>query len=743
MDYKRLFFLWLFTTIIIMLGLLVTGNTQNIKNNSSIRPLSIAAVKINSSIHIDGRLIEKGWQEAAVVDHFTQREPKESEPVSEQTEVRILYDNDYLYLGFRCRDSEVDKIVANEMRRDIPLLNNDCVEIFLDTYHDHRTAFCFCTNPLGAQRDGIITAELFDEQQNWDWNGVWDNASKIDSTGWTAEIAIPFRTLRFNEGNDVIWGINFARYIPRKREEAYWAPILRDYGWWGKYRISAYGHLTGLQNLHHPQKLEFKPFVLSGIEREFSEGLPNERKFNVGVDAKYHLTPNLTADITWNTDFAQVEADQEQFNLTRFELFFPEKRDFFLEGAGIFHFGERSFSPIFPASVLFFSRRIGLSEDNALVPLFGGLRMTGKAGSYNIGLLNMVADRTSYINDDDEFVKIPRANFSVLRIRKDILKNSSIGFIGLNKESLDDNEFNRNLGIDANIFFNSKTQISGFLAKSFSPGIKKNDYAAYGDIYYGDDFWTFLLAQNIIQDDFNAEMGFVPRTGIRKTQINFGISPRLKIFNIRQSALFNDFNYFAKQNGKLETRTNFTGFWNLFQNGTTYFLIFIQNYEQLEEEFEIHEDIIIQPGLYCYNNFYSEFVSDKSRSISGKVSLNAGDFYDGNILGYELETNLKLSSRFTMNLLYNHNDVKLTAGNFKTNIIGVRALYTFSPKLFAKTFIQWNDDDDTILGNFLLHFIHTPGSDLFFVFNEELYTLNKVKSKNRVLLLKFNYLFNF
>ena len=213
---------------------------------------------------------------------------------------------------------------------------------------------------------------------------------------------------------------------------------------------------------------------------------------------------------------------------------------------------------------------------------------------------------------------------------------------------------------------------------------------------------------------------------------------------LRQTSIFSDINYFAKQSCELETRVNFTGFWNIFQNGATLLLIFIQNYERLEEEFEIHDNVIIQPGIYRYNNFYSEFESDKSKPISGKISLNAGNFYDGDILGYGLETNLKLGSRLTMNLLYNHNNVKIKAGHFRTHIVGSRILYTFSPKLFAKAFIQWYSDDDNIVGNFLVHFIHTPGSDLFFVFNEELDTTkNKLSTTNRVILMKLNYLFNF
>jgi hypothetical protein len=708
-----------------------------------IKPPSLHVVRVEGGIRIDGQLDEKAWEKAAVIDRFIQREPQEGRPCSERTEVRILYDERNLYIAFRCWDSDIRNVVANEMRRDISLLDNDCIEIYLDTYHDHRTAFYFSTNPLGAQRDGIITANLSDEEQNWDWNGVWDNASSIDGAGWTAEIAIPFQTLRFQSGEGTIWGINLARVIPRKREEAYWSPISRDFGWTGKYRVEVYGHLIGLGELMQPGDLEVKPFALVGTQRDFEEGGPVERKLMGGIDAKYHLTPNLTVDLSWNTDFAQVEADQEQTNLTRFELFYPEKRDFFLEGAAIFRFGERFYSPFLPASVLFFSRRIGLSEDNTMIPLLGGVKITGKAGSLNVGLLNMTAERSRYTNEDDEFKVVPRTNFSVLRLRQDILANSSIGLIALNKQSLDDANFNRNVGLDATIYLTPNTQVSGFLAKTSTPNMRGRDLAAYGDFYYNDDFWTLLVTQNTVQDNFNPEMGFFPRTGIRKSELSFGISPRPKFLNIRQLALFDDFYYITNQRGELESRWNYTGFYSQFQDGSWWFAILSTNYEWLTEDFEIHDGVNIVPGDYRFTNLMSQFQSDMSKSLSATLSVNAGDFYDGTLYGYGIGANLKLGSRLTLNLQFNHNEVKLSAGPFTTTILGARVLYTFSPKLFAKAFIQWNSDNYAVSGNFLVSFIHTPGSDLFLVYNEELSTGGKeLRTNNRTVMLKFTYLFN-
>jgi len=699
--------------------------------------------EINSSIKIDGKLDEEEWSTATMIDAFTQREPSEGEFVSEKTEVRIMYDKNNLYIGFRCWDSNANEIIANVMRRDMSLLNNDCIEIYLDTYHDHRSAFCFSTNALGAQRDGIVVADLDELLQNWDWNGVWDNVSKIDSTGWTAEIAIPFKTLRFNTEKALVWGINFARYIPRKREEAYWSPILRDYGYWGKYRISAFGHLNGLQNIQHPEKMQFKPFALSGLEGDFENGSVYEKKIDIGFDTKYLITSNLTLDVTLNTDFAQVEADQERVNLTRFELFFPEKREFFLEAANIFRFGERSFMTLYPASVMFFSRRIGLSDDNELVPLMGGLRMTGKAGSYNIGLLNILANRTSYFNEDDQFVKIPRTNFSTVRITKDILHNSALGMIATNKQSLNDPYYNRSVGFDANIFLRQNTQMSAFIAKTFTHEIHNKDMAAYIDFYHNDDFLTIFASQNSIQNEFNPEMGFFPRTGIRTTRLNLWIAPRPGILNIRQLIFFDDFYYITDQQSVLESRTNFTGIYSEFETGAYWVNVFIQNYERLTEDFEIHEDVIIPIDIYRFNYFYTEFQSDRSKLIAGRFTFNTGGFFDGRLTGFQFRGDLNLGKHLTVNLEYDHNDVKLPAGNFKTNIVGTRIVYSFTPKMFIKPYLQWNSDSNRFIANILFNYIFRPGSDLFFVYNEEVEKGGgDIKPINRTFIVKFTYLFN-
>ena len=735
----------LFRKILILLAALTPLGQQPSAFSQEVgdgRP-EITPVRTVERIVIDGKLNDAAWKRAASSDRFIQREPSEGLPVSENTTLRLLFDDRYLYVGIRCDDSHVSQIVANELRRDAVLIDNDCVELYIDTYHDHRTAFFFATNALGAQRDGIIIADVNDEDQNWDWNGVWENASTIDSAGWSAEFAIPFQTLRFQAGDNAVWGLNVSRLIPRKREETYWTPIKRDYGWAGKYRVSVYGHLLGLGVLRQPGDFELKPFVLAGAERDFEKQPHGVFRKGLGFDLKYHLTTNITADVSVNTDFAQVEADQEQTNLTRFELLFPEKRDFFLEGASIFRFGERSYSPLMPASVLFFSRRIGLSEDNTVIPLLGGAKVTGKTDGLSIGLLNMTADRSTYLNDDNQEVSVPRTNFGVLRLRQDILENSSLGILALNKQSLGNGSFNRALGFDANVYLSPNTQVGGFAAKSFSPDTKGKDFAGYADFVYSDDLFSLFLSQNTIQDNFNPEMGYFQRTGIRRSEVSAGISPRPDILNIRQIVFFNDFHYIANQQGGLEARYNYVGIWSQFVDGASLLALMSWNVENLTESFDLSDDVAIAAGGYRFANLFAQFDTDKSRTLSGSLLGRFGKFYDGDIVGYGGSLNLKIGSHVAWNIQCERNVLDVSAGNVTTTLLGTRFTYAFSPRLFAKAFVQWNSKNQEILANVLLSFIHTPGSDLFVVYNDQLSTKGSgVSSLYRTLLLKFTYLFS-
>ena len=699
------------------------------------------ALRARGEVSVDGRLDEPDWRRALPVDHFIQKEPEEGRPATEVTEVRVIYDEKNIYFGVFCRDSRPDRIVASEMRRDAELRNDDYFEIILDTYNDHRNAFSFAVNPVGAQRDLLIRDE--GANVNREWDGIWTARTQRTEEGWTAEIAVPFRTLRFSNLENQTWGVNFGRSVARKREESFWTPILRSYGYMGRMKISYFGHLTGLSGLEQGEKLQVVPYVIGGGNKE-EAAAPFRGKADAGLDLKYRLTSNLTADLTVNTDFAQVESDQEQFNLTPYSLFFPEKREFFLEGADIFRFGERFQEHDMPTTLLFFSRSIGLSEDGKEVPVLGGARVTGKAGRYDIGIMDILSGRTSYVNDDGEFVDIGRANAAVVRIKRDIFETSSIGIIGMSRDPLDGGAYNRATGIDFNLAFGPGFRTDGFLARTFSPGLKNKDWAGAVNSSYADDFWDFGLSYTDIGGNFDSELGFVPRTDIRKIKLNTGVGPRPRFLGLRQSFFMNNLTYIEDHTGRLQSRSIFTGVWNSFQDGSQLFLGYGRNFERLDEDFEIKDGIIIPVGGYSFNSFSAMYRSDRSRDVALGGDVQFGEFYSGHLASIGAESFLKVSRNFNMELQVSRNrfDLPVPGGRFSTTIAGGRFIYSFTPSLYAKAFLQWNDSEDLFKSNVLVRWIYKPGASIFFIYNETRNLVGGAPIEDRTIMLKASFLFN-
>ena len=729
MNRKKAILLYGLTFVFSFFGIHSLGQTENLAT----------AVRTSIQISVDGRLNEEAWHRAQKIDGFIQKEPKEGELISEPTEVRIVFDDMYLYLGIICFDSQADKIVANEMRRDGELKDNDYFEIYIDSFHDHRNAFYFAINPLGARRDGLIREE--GSSINWDWDGIWLTRVVRLKNCWTAEVAIPFYTLRFENNENMSWGINFARHIARKREESYWSPILRDYGRQGKYKVSFFGHLSGLDDLKAGKRVQIMPYVIGGgTQGEDEDSL--SQSGDIGLDLKYRLTPNLTADITVNTDFAQVEADQEQFNLTRFSLFFPEKRGFFLEGADIFRLGERFREHEPPSTLLFFSRTIGLSEDGKEIPVIGGMRVTGKMGGYDLGILELLADRISYM-EDDERVNIERTNYSVFRIKRDILDKSTLGLMVLSKNSLDSSAYNGGAGFDFNLAFGQSVKIGGFAAKTFTPKLVGNDWGAYLDFMYESDTLRIDASYTDIGENFNAEMGFVPRSDIRKIKGNLGYGIRPNILNIRKIYFFNNLAYIEKHSGQIESKNNNIGIYNVFQNGSHLFAGYIQNYEYLEEDFEIKENIFIPRGIYRFNQGMVFYESDKSKRLALRAETSFGQFYNGRLFRVGVNGFFKINSHFNLEFILDRNQLNLPVdgGEFTTNIVATRVIYSFTPDLFAKAYIQWNDSEKLFKSNFLIRWIYKPGANLYLIFNETRELGTQGHLQDRILMLKVAFLF--
>ncbi len=698
---------------------------------------------------LDGILSKNEWKNASIITNFTQKEPNEGEPASEPTIILVYYDDEHVYFGIRCFDREPDRIVANAMRRDSDLSDNDYVEIIIDTFHDQRNAYYFATNSLGARLDSEIKAE--GTHINWQWDGIWFSAARRDQYGWTAEVAIPFKTLRFENSGEMVWGINFGRYIARKREESYWSPITRDddFDNYGRFRVSKFGTLRGFRNIRQKERFQIKPYVIGGVERFAASGLNQTDKLaNIGLDAKIGITSNLVSDLTINTDFAQVEADQEQVNLSRFNLFFPEKRDFFLEGLDIFNIGENVLGD--PFTLLFFSRRIGLQEDFTTgqffeVPIIAGVKLTGKEGPFELGFLDVLTEASTFTNYYGEVTSVPKTNFAAVRVKRDIFKRSYIGFMGLSKDQIaDDGGYNRTVAVDGLFAFDNNLTVSGYLAKTFTPGLKGKDYNGFLDVSWGNDKFYSRASYTDIGENFNPEMGFLQWTDIRKYTLSLGVSPRPRFLNLKQTDFTYDLEYITDHSGELQYRTLSTGVLNIFRDHSYFYVGFINFYDNLPFDAPL-EQTVIPAGIYRYNIFGVSYSSDLSRKISGRVDFSGGSFYDGTIYGVTLTNYLRPNDRFRFSLTFDWNrvDLPFENGRFNTAILGTRFTYSFTPNLYTRAYIQWNHFDKRVLSNILFNFIHTPGSDLYFVYNEEWDTRSGLQVRNRTFLAKFTYLLSF
>ena len=703
----------------------------------------IKAYRTYKSIEIDGDLTEADWQKAEVMDRFIQIEPHESEISSEPMEVRILYDDKNIYFGFICFDSEISKLAANEMRRDArDIHENDNVFILLDTYNDKRSGFFFRANALGAIQDRAITNN--GDTRNDDWDAVVACKSKINVTSWTTELSIPFSQLRFKKSDEIIWGINVGRQHKRYQEEALWAPVPASYGGLAKYRTTNLGTLVGLEGISPYRNIEFLPYLLPGITQENDEDATREttRQFKLGFDAKYGITSNLIADITYNTDFAQVEADQEQVNLTRFNLFFPEKRPFFLEGAGLFDFGvpRQSFRRP-PPMLLFYSRRIGLAEGNAIPIIFGG-KASGKIGSYGIGVLNVLTDEFHGETDEDDPIDIPRTNYSVIRITKDAAAGSRFGIIAVNKDEI--GNYNRAGGVDFEFRPNDRFDVRGMWARTFTPNMSGKNNAWYFGSKWRNDIFRFGGSFTDIDEDFDPAIGFVRQTGVRHARADFRWAPRPQKYGIRELWSGPEVNYILNQENELE-RWNFSyTHWTSFATGDSVMFFARRAFERLDEVFEIREDVVIPIGSYQFGILGGRFSTSDSRVISTTAGFEFGDFYNGQIRKYYVDGTLKPNGRISLHADYQFNHVTLPVGDFDANLFSGRFNYSFSTTLFAKFYAQWNTETNLVSTNFLINYIYRPGSDFYFVFNQTYDTDKTTKAglRNSTVVAKMTFWWN-
>ena len=698
----------------------------------------LMASPAETKVNVDGKLDDTAWQNALFQGDFIQREPEEGEPATERTEIGVLFDKDNIYFGIKCYDSEPDRIIAKEMRRDAEMRNDDRFSLILDTYYDRRSGFYFTTNPHGSKRDAVMANE--GRQYNSAWDGIWICRAGINEEGWFAEIAIPWKTLRFAEKDSSIWGVNFSRTIRRKNEEVFWQLVPRNLGFFGLFRISEAGTLKGMTHLKMGGNLELKPYFLGGLERDLNTEFQTDRMNDIGLDAKVAITPNLALDLTLNTDFAQVEADREQVNLTRFSLYYPEKREFFLEGAEVFAFGQSGgmrrgregggFN-------LFYSRRIGI-VDGQEARILGGAKMVGKIGQYYVGVLNMLTDDLTYVveeEDDvvvvDSTVTVDKMNFTVLRVRRDVFERGSIGIMFLNKEELNSSHYNQSFGIDAYFPITDYFTVSSSFAGSFEPyeettdGKVNKNYAGTLGLSYSSDLWRFSLSHENMGVGFNPELGYVRRIDYRYSNMSLNYSPRPKNASvIRQFTYSLRGNYRTDHQNRMLDSELGASFTVRFQNSSRLTIGFQRENEYLDEAWEVREGFLMPEDTYSGYDVYLRANSDESRDLSGQVNVNYGDYYTGKNLRLGFESSITSISRLKLDMNYNHNLVDLPEGSFHTNTFGLRMYYYFSTEFYFKAYVQLNDDKLTyegrekVVSNFLLRWIYSPGSDLFLVYND-------------------------
>ena len=725
---------------------------------------TIRAIKLTEGIRLDGVLDEPVYHTVSAITGFVQLMPDEGAPATEQTDAWIMFDSTNIYVSARLWESAPpSEWVANEMRRDTTQLrDNDSFWVAFDTFYDRRNGVAFYTNTLGAIGDLIFTNE---GNPNSDWNTVWDVRTGRFDGGWTVEMEIPFKSLRYRPGPTQVWGIQLRRTIRRKNELALLTPVPIAAGRRGFFRLSDAATMVGLEVPGASNNLEIKPYGITGLTTDLSASPPtrNAGDGDVGVDVKYGITQNLTADLTYNTDFAQVEVDEQQVNLTRFGLFFPEKREFFLEGQGIFDFARggapsprdsalrqegdgssRRASGGGNAPTLFYSRRIGL-EKGTIVPIVGGGRVTGKTGPFDVGALN--------IQTDDEAISgADPTNFTVVRVKRDILRRSTVGAIFTNRSvSLVGDGVNQTYGVDGTFSFYDNVSLLAYVARTQTPGLEAQDTSYQGQFTYAGDRYGFQAEHLVVEDNFVPEIGFLRRDNFRRSYGTGRFSPRPRSIDaIRQFRLEGSFDYIlTAETGLVETRQTQLGFSTEFENSDRVGVSVADNYEFLVEPFEPGPGVTLPIGGYSFRDVEATYSPGAQRPLTGRFTVRVGEYFNGDIrsVGFT-RGRLAVTERLSVEPTVSVNWIDTPQGAFRTDLVVARVTYTFTPRMFFGGLVQYNSATDSISNNLRLRWEYSPGSELFVVYTEEqdtdpLRPDRFSELRNRGFVVKVNRLFRF
>ncbi len=697
-----------------------------------------------ASVTVDGVLDDEVWERAQPIGNFVQSDPLEGEPATEPTEVWVAYDASTLYIAAYCHDSRPDALVLNDIREDFQPGPQDSFEAVFDTFGDRRNAFVFVTNPAGARSDQQSANE--GREVNTSWDAVWSVRTRVVPDGWTLEMAIPFKSLRFEPGQP-FWGVNFSRRIRRKNEVTYWSLVPRQFQ---IYRVSLAGNLVGLPQGTPGRNLRVKPYVAARTLRDTGDA-----EFggdgDLGLDVKYGLTPSLTLDGTGNPDFAQVEADEQQVNLTQFSQFFPEKRDFFLENSGIFfisdvqrsRIGNRATSgPLRDTDLLpFFSRRIGLTEEGREIPITAGGRLTGQIGDVSIGALTVQTRDT----ETD-----PNNNYSVVRARRNVSQRADFGGIFMMRQSMDDrDDYNRVWGLDANVRLFENFDWAGSFLKTHTPGLTDGQYSYRTSYLYEGTLFYSRGGLLQIGESFRDDLAYFQRVGIRKWTQDAGVRPRPRVLNrfgIRELQPHTNMAYYTDLTGQMVAKRIHKALSIHFNSGASIEVAHNGRFEELTEPFQIYPNgDPIPVGRYGWNEWWSRLNSDPSQPISGSATFIFGTLWSGTQRSLRGEVSLKPGYHFqaTLGLQRTSAELDLPRLDFVTSIWTLRTNYSFNTNMFLDALLQYDRARERINSNVRFNLIHHPLSDLFVVYNEQRFVTDEPIIPGRAVIVKFTQMMTF
>ncbi len=687
------------------------------------KPDTLSTYYTDEKINIDGHFTEAAWQNAMLIRNFTQREPEEGKAASERTYAAMLYNKTTLYIGLWGYDSLPGKILAKDMARDGRWGTSDHFSINIGTLNDNRNSFLFVVTPSGLRGDALITEE--GNGFNEDWNGVWDVAVQHNDSGWFAEIIIPFSTLKFPTGISQLWALNIERSIPHKNEIVSWQGWSRDYS---ILKISQGGSMAGMENIKGNQIAEFKPFVTTGIQKQTPGTF--EKSIKLGGDVNISFTPTTRLNLTVNTDFSQVESDRIPINLTRFSLYMPEKRSFFIENKDLFEFN------MMGGLYTFYSRRIGIANGEQ-IPIIGGIKLTGKENKTNFGILSMqTAAKDS----------VASVNYSVIRVKQDISRQSSIGFISTARN--EKGHYNYMYGVDlsyasSKLFKNKNLQMGASIAQTQTQNEKSAKNLAYEMyLFYPNDLIDGSFVMSSVQKGFNPEIGFKQRENYNLYYTALDFKPRPTFIPWIKQLSFKpiDISYYLSDDNK----TLESAFYVIkplgitTKSGENIAFLYQKNFDNLTSDFNIYDTIILPKGEYWYQNYEVQFSTYQSRKFYGTATFNWGEFYTGS--GNKTYVNLCWypNKHFNITADWTRNDIHLPQGNFITNDIGSRVEYAFTPKLNNSVYGQWNNESKEVLLNYRINWIPKVGSDFYFVINQKISTEgDKIQFGDFTLMAKF------